>query len=70
MRNKLGILILVELHVSQYKAMLKHSTASYILKLHGVEAFLDTFPSNHCASSRKIYCSVTMSTDLQSSFCD
>jgi len=29
--------------VSQYKAMLKHSTGSYGLKLQGVEAFLDLF---------------------------
>jgi hypothetical protein len=47
MRNQSGILIkiliLVKLRVSQHKAMLKHSTGSYSLKLHSVQAFLDLF---------------------------
>jgi hypothetical protein len=49
-RNQSGILIklliLVKLYVSQYKAMLKHSTGSYSLKLHGMETFLDLFQVN------------------------
>jgi len=47
MRNQSGILIkiliLVKLHVSQYKTVLQHSTGSYSLNLHGLEAFLDLF---------------------------
>ena len=47
MRNQSGILIkiliLVKLHISQYKVMLKHNTGSYSLKLRSVEAFLDLF---------------------------